>query len=177
MDRTADAALGNPRLAFWGYTNSCGATAVLALARQLRACEAVIDGRAEITRFFYETPGPIDDLMILAVRGAGGPLQWDGGWDQLATALPSADRGFDAIICESFDRIGRNVMRVFGREHLVAEHGATILCANEPWPELSEFVAAPSDRLRRRITMALGEDSYAMANALLARVKVRRGGG
>jgi hypothetical protein len=149
MDRTADAALGNTRLAFWGYTNSCGATAALALARQLRACEAALDGRAEITRFFYETPEPINDLMILAVRGAGGPSQRDGGWDQLAAALPCVDRDFDAVICESLDRIGRTSTRVLGRERLVAKHGATILCANEPSPELSEFVAAPSDRLWR----------------------------
>lgn len=31
------------------------------------------DGRGEISRFFYETPVPVNDLMMLAVRGAGGP--------------------------------------------------------------------------------------------------------
>jgi hypothetical protein len=177
MDRTADGAPGNARLAFWGYTNSCGATAALALARQLRVCEVALDCRAEITGFFYDTPGPINDLMVLAVRGAGGPSQWDGDWNQLAAALASVDRGFDGLICESLDRIGRNSMRVLGRERLVAEHGATILCANEPLPQLSEVVATPADRLQRQITMSLGEDSYAMASALLHRVKVRRDDG
>jgi hypothetical protein len=177
MYRTADSAPGNVRVAFWGCTNSCGITAVLALARQLRACEAALGCHAEITRFFYDTPEPVNDLMILAVRGAGGPSQWDGDWDQLAAALPDVDRGFDAIICESLDRVGRNSMRVLRRERLVAEHGATILSANEPLPQLPKFVATTSDRLRRRITTSLGEDSYAMARALLGRVKVRNDGG
>lgn len=143
----------------------------------MRACEAVLDGRREISRFFYETPVPVSDLMMLAVRGAGGPSHRDGGWDDLAVVLPAADRGFDAIVCESIDRIGRNTMRVLDRENLVAKYGATILRADAPWTEFSQVTARRSDRMWRQFTAALGDHDYATVNAVLATRRVRRGGG
>ncbi|WP_433264841.1 hypothetical protein ACQPZF_36250 [Actinosynnema sp. CS-041913] len=79
----------------------------LNLARQLRRCEEVLDCGAEIDRFFYELPGPVDDLMALAVRGAGGSSHHDGGWDDLAAVLPAARHGFEAIVCARVDRLSR----------------------------------------------------------------------
>lgn len=52
-----------------------------------------------------------------------------------------------------------------------AEHGAWNVYANEPVHLLSALVATPADRLWRQNTMSLCGDGYAMASALLARVK------
>lgn len=177
MNGTSALTRSDIRLAFWGYTNAHEADAVLALARQLRDCDAVLDGRAEVSRFFYDTPAPISDLMVLAVRGAGGPSHRDGGWEELSAIVPAPDRGFDAIICQSAERVARQITRVLSWEKFVAAHGATILYANEPWLDLTETTARPSDRMWRRCKAALADHDYTTAEAFLAARRAPRGGG
>jgi hypothetical protein len=150
MNRTVDAGLSGRQLAFWGYINDRGADAAQALAYQLRLCKIALNGRAKINRFFYETPGPISDFVALAVRGAGGPSHHDGGWDDLAAVLPVVGRGFDAIICSTIDRLGRRYSRAHAREQLAANHGITILAADEPMPGPAETCVHESAQIRRR---------------------------
>lgn len=176
MDRTADAALGGMRLAFWGYTNGYGADAAPKLARQLRRCEVALDGRAAITRFFYETPERVSDLMVLAVRGAGGPSHHDGVWDDLAAVLPAAGRGFDAIICERIDRLGRICSRVLAREQLAADHGVAILSADQLILGLAETCKQVSTRMRQRFLTSLRDYDYAAAESIIRGTRRCAGG-
>lgn len=171
MNRITDAEQGSMRLAFWGYTNTQGARTVVNIARQLRACEAALEGRTEIDRFFYAMRQPINDFMMLAVRGAGGPSRRDGGWDDLAAVLSTVDRGFETIICASRPRLGRTSKQLH-RLDVDADHGATILCADEPLPEFPELTGRSSDRLLRQVTTALREHDYASVDAL---IRTRRG--
>jgi hypothetical protein len=167
MKRTGDADTSRVQLAFWGYTNSPGADAAVNLARQLRRCEGALDGRAEITRFFYEMPQPVNDLMALAVRDAGGPSHYDGGWDDLAAALPIADRGFEAIICHSADRLGRVFSRGLAKELLAAEHGVPILSADQPIVDLADIDEKPTARFQRHLLQWIRDCDYDSTTSIL----------
>jgi hypothetical protein len=156
-DTAIPAQQSSVRLAFWGYTNDRGADAALLLARQFRNCHAALDGRAEIGRYFYATPEPVSDQLTWPVRDAGGPSRCDGGWDDLAVLLSTADQRVDAIVCESLDRVGRRPERRRARLDLLAEHDIAILCADEPLPDLSQLSVGISGQLLRRATTALHE--------------------
>ncbi|GGU80987.1 hypothetical protein GCM10010178_84610 [Lentzea flava] len=128
MNRVADSCLAGTRLAFWGYTNCPDAGAAVDLARQLRRCEGALNDGVTITRFFYEMPVAVDGRVAQAVCEAGGPSRCDRGWDALAAALSDVDRGFEGIVCASFDRIGRAASRFRSREQLVTAHGGRAAC-------------------------------------------------
>ena len=132
MIRIATADLADKSLAFWGYTNRLGADAALDLARQLRRCEGVCGGRISISSFFYELPADVDGGVVKAVRDAGGPSRYDGGWAALADVLPADGRGFEAIVCAGFDRISRSADRFFARKQLASAHGVALLSADAP---------------------------------------------
>jgi hypothetical protein len=93
------------RAAFYGRSNARGINGVHMLARQYEICHEAVAGRAVLVGFFYDLPDPVDEIIGLAVPGAGGPPRWDGGRDDLVAALGRADRGFDMIICSSLDRL------------------------------------------------------------------------
>jgi len=158
------------QLAFWGHTNAEGTEAVVNIARQLRMCEAALDGRAAIGCFFYATRQPINDLMALAVRGAGGPSRWDGNWDDLTATLSADSLHFDTIICSSASRLGRPVKQL-RRLDAVADHGATVLFADQSLVDFPPVDSPVGDRLVRRITAVVREDDYTSAEML---VRVRR---
>lgn len=132
MIRPATSDLADQRLAFWGYTNRLGADAAFDLARQLRRCEGACGVRVSISHFFYELPVEVDGGMAEAVRDAGGPSRYDGGWDALADALSADGRGFEAIICSGFDRISRRADRFFARTRQISAHGVALLSADTP---------------------------------------------
>lgn len=156
MNRAADPCLASTRLAFWGYTNSQGAGAAVDLARQLRRCEDTLNKRASITRFFYEMPVAVDDRVAQAVCEAGGPSRCDGGWDALASVLSGAGRGFEGLICASFDRIGRAVGRFRAREQHVTAHGVVLLAADAPTLELGFASASEVATLYRAVWCTSG---------------------
>lgn len=172
MKQTVDVDLRSTRLAFWGYTNSRGVDAALNLARQLRRCEHALNDRAEISRFFYETPQPVSDIMALAVRSAGGPCQCDGGWDDLAAVLPTAERGFDAIICASVDRVGRISNRLLEREPIAAECGVATLTADELMLDSSE----PGGQLWRSVVTSVHDLDHSSAVSHIRRTRWCDGG-
>jgi len=175
MNRTLGAEQSSVRVAFWGYTNDRGLDAALPLTRQFRSCQAALDGRAAIGRYFYATPEPVSDLLMLVLRDAGGPPCCDGGWDELAAVLPAADRGFDAIICADIDRIGRRAERRRARLDLLADHDVAILCADEPLPDLPQPTVGISGRLLRQVTTGLHE-YVASWDALMRRGNRRASG-
>lgn len=142
----ATAAGGSPvlwRVAFYGRKNRADAVGVRALGRQFLACQRAAEGKAVFTRYFYDLPVPVDEVLELAVHGASGPLRRHGGWTELATLLPAADRGFDAIVCSDVDRLSRSAATGCEREELAAAHGVAVLYADMRWlPSLTATAAA-----------------------------------
>ncbi|KLL09560.1 hypothetical protein BL254_17430 [Protofrankia sp. BMG5.30] len=96
---------GRVRAAFYGRTNARGVNGIHMLARQFKACQETAEGQAVLTGFFYDLPEPVDEIMVLAFSGVGGPPRRDGGRDDLAASLGREDRDFDPIICSSLDRL------------------------------------------------------------------------
>jgi hypothetical protein len=150
---------GRPRVAFYGRTNTRGAAAAVALARQYRACCDAAAGRAEVTRFFFDLPEPPDELMVLAVRDSGGPPRRDGGWDDLAAAMAGADRAFDVVLCTGLDRIGRRLACLSARLQTAAEDGVAIVSADvmAGWP--SATASSQVEPARTRSTRDLAQTS------------------
>jgi hypothetical protein len=52
MNLLTGSRLTRGQLAFWGYANTEGTEAAVNIARQLRMCEAALDGHAAIGRCF-----------------------------------------------------------------------------------------------------------------------------
>jgi hypothetical protein len=153
---------GLPRLAFYGRTNVGGITGVHILAGQLDACLHAAEDRASITAFFYDLPAPLDELTVLAVRGAGGPPCRDGGWDDLAAAIPTPDRGFEAIVCATPGRLSVSLHEVEQRIALAARHGVPVATA-EDLPALFPPPTLPTQRGTRQPTAPASDDDYASA--------------
>lgn len=122
------------RVAFYGRTNRTDAAGLRDLGRQFIACQRVGEGNAVFTRYFYDLPAPIDDLLELAVHGASGPPERHGGWAELATSLSTRGCGFDAIVCADFELLScRWLVLGIHREEHAAAHGVPILYADRPW--------------------------------------------
>lgn len=120
-------------VAFYGRTNQGAVAEGIRIARQHRVCQDSLTEVSVITRVYYDMtwllrrdhPASLTD----AVRDAGGPRRRDGGWLDLADALPDPDRGFDLIIMESPDRLSRDITTAIACEDLAARHGVPIHCA------------------------------------------------
>jgi hypothetical protein len=146
------------------------------LACQFRQCENELRDRGMIVRFFYEAADPIDDLMFLAVRGARGPPDCEGGWDQLAAAVSSPRRDFGAIVCDRIERYGRRLHVTRVRRALCAAHGVPMLGVDDLPAYLSGDVDV-TGRASYRLRVALGDHLYECASRGLAiRAGVSRGG-
>jgi hypothetical protein len=143
--------MGLPRLAFYGRTNAGGVNAVHILAGQLDACLQAAEDRATVAYFFYELADPLDELTVLAVRGAGGPPCRDGGWEDLAAALKAPGRGFEAIVCATPGRLSTSLREVEARAALAARHGVPVTSA-EDLPTLFPHLAVPARQGEHRPT-------------------------
>ncbi len=117
--------------AFYGRTNAAGADAALILARQFRQCQDATAGQAVIARVFYDAAGPASGALTQAVRSFGGPAARDGGWDDLAAEITSADRCFGMIVCPSPDRISRRPAELAARLGLASRHGVALFLADD----------------------------------------------
>lgn len=118
------------RLAFYGRTNQRGQGARAELAAQLGLCRAVAGGQAVITRTYYDIPQPVTSLPDFTGIDAGG-LPRSGGWDELAAAMASRGRDFDAVICTAADRIARRIPVLRAREESARRCGTPLWCAGE----------------------------------------------
>jgi site-specific DNA recombinase len=85
---------------------------------------------------FYDVESGRTDL---ADRGRGHahelfqiPIPRDGGIQDLLEEAERADRRFDAVICESIDRISRRVYIATDIEHRLEQVGVALLAADEP---------------------------------------------
>lgn len=156
-DTTMDAGLSaRCRVAFYGRKNRADAAGLRDLGRQFAACRRVVGGRV-FTRYFYDLPAPVDELLELAVHGAGGPPLWHGGWAELAEPLSTRERGFDAIVCADFERLSCR-WRDLGiqREAQAAAYGVPIRYADQPW-RTSRIAKSETGQLLNRASATLAE--------------------
>ena len=125
------------RLAFAGRTSTYDQQdPTLSLPRQLRSCQRVLPEDAVIVAHFYDVES---GRMDLADRGRGHahelfqiPIPRDGGIQDLLEEAQRPDRRFDAVICESIDRISRRTYIATEIEHRLEQLGIKLLASDEP---------------------------------------------
>jgi site-specific DNA recombinase len=108
----------------------------LSIPRQVHNCRAALPDNAAITCYFYDIESGRKDL---ASRGKGRgherfsiPVPRDGGLQDLLAEAARPDRRFDAVICESIDRIARRTYIATLIENQLEQAGVLLLAADEP---------------------------------------------
>lgn len=125
------------RLAWVGRTSTYDQQdPTLSLPRQLRTSLQALPENAVIVAHFYDVESGRKDL---AERGRGDahtlftiPIPRDGGLSDLLEEATRPDRRFDAVICESIDRVARRAYIATEIEHLLDQAGVPLLAADEP---------------------------------------------
>lgn len=106
----------------------------ISLPRQLRNCRAALPANAVIVAFYWDVESGRKDLDH---RGTGAHDQFDlaiprdGGLPDLLAEAARKDRRFDAVICESVDRIARLMHQSTSIEHDLERVGVPIFAADE----------------------------------------------
>ena len=135
-EKVADAGL---RFAFYGRVSTeDNQDPTLSLPRQLANCEkAVAEAGGRIVAHFYDVES---GAMRLDARGSGKglvgfdiPIPRDGGLVDLIEEASS--RAFDAVVCESINRLSRNPSVTFRVEEQLADEGVRLWAIDEPFEE------------------------------------------
>ena len=135
-EKVADAGM---RFAFYGRVSTeDNQDATLSLPRQLANCErAVAEAGGRIAAHFYDVES---GAMRLEGRGSGKglvgfdiPIPRDGGLVDLIEEASSG--GFDAVVCESINRLSRNPSVTFRVEEQLADEGVRLWAIDEPFEE------------------------------------------
>ena len=106
----------------------------ISLPRQLRNCRAALPANAVIVAFYWDVESGRKDLDN---RGTGAhdkfdlAIPRDGGLPDLLAEAARQDRRFDAVICESVDRIARLMHQSTSIEHDLERVGVPIFAADE----------------------------------------------
>jgi site-specific DNA recombinase len=108
----------------------------LSLPRQLAACQRGLPDGMVIVAHFYDVESGRTDLDM---RGRGDahtkfdlPIPRDGGIDELLAEAKRPGRRFDAVICESVDRLARITYYGTKIEHELEQAGVLLLASDEP---------------------------------------------
>jgi DNA invertase Pin-like site-specific DNA recombinase len=127
------------RFAFYGRVSTeDNQDPTLSLPRQLANCErAVAEAGGRIVAHFYDVES---GAVRLEGRGSGKglvgfdiPIPRDGGLVDLIEDASSG--GFDAVVCESINRLSRNPSVTFRVEEQLAEEGVRLWAIDEPFEE------------------------------------------
>ena len=137
-EKVADAGM---RFAFYGRVSTeDNQDPTLSLPRQLANRErAVAEAGGRIAAHFYDVES---GAMRLEGRGSGKgltgfdiPIPRDGGLVDLIAETSSG--GFDAVVCESINRLSRNPSVTFRVEEQLADEGVRLWAIDEPFEESS----------------------------------------
>jgi site-specific DNA recombinase len=108
----------------------------LSLPRQLHASRAAIPEGSAIIAHYYDVESGRKELEQ---RGRGTaherfaiPIPRDGGIQDLLHEAQRSNRGFDAVICESIERIARRTYFGTKIEHDLERSGVALFAADEP---------------------------------------------
>ncbi len=125
------------RVAFLGRTSTVEQQdPTLSIPRQLHSVERDLPPGATITRHFYDIESGRTELDERGLSRAHElfdiPVRRDGGIRELLAEATSPNRAFDAVACESIDRVAR--VTYFGTkiEYELQRAGVTLLAADEP---------------------------------------------
>jgi hypothetical protein len=155
--RAADAPLVN--LAFLGRVSDEDLQdPTLSIPRQLSNCQAVLPTGARIVAWFWDVEsGRIDpDLRgrSRAFERFDVPVPRDGGIRDLLDAATGPGCRFDAIICESIDRVARRTYYGVKIEHDLERAGIPLLASDEGVTNLRKRATSI---LTRRVKQATSE--------------------
>lgn len=108
----------------------------LSLPRQLHKCRDAVPDDAVITCHFYDIESGRKDLEA---RGSSTahlqfqiPIPRDGGINDLLKESRERDRRFDAVICESIERVARRTYYGTKIEHDLERCGVALFASDEP---------------------------------------------
>jgi len=125
------------RVAFLGRTSTVEQQdPTLSIPRQLHSVQRNLPPSATITRRFYDIESGRTDLDERGLSRAHElfeiPVRRDGGIRELLAEATSPARAFDAVACESIDRVAR--ITYFGTkiEYELQRVGVILLAADEP---------------------------------------------
>lgn len=95
-EKTCASSAQTPRAVFYGRANAQGWDGANVIARQYDLYIRALNGRAKVTRTYYEISRreSYPSWLIKHVYEFGGPIRRDGGWDAHADALADPNRGF-----------------------------------------------------------------------------------
>ncbi len=151
---------GPLRVAFLGRTSTEEQQdPTLSIPRQLNKCREALPDQVVIVAHFYDIESGRKDL---AARGRGRgherfviPVPREGGIQDLLTEAERPDRRFDAVICESVERIARRTYIGTQIENRLEQVGVPLLASDEPIT-LSGSMRA-TQVLTRRVKQGIAE--------------------
>lgn len=135
--RTLERTNPDLRFAWWGRVSTDDQQdPTLSLPRQLHNSRAAMPSDAAIVAHFYDVESGRKDLSL---RGRGSaheqfaiPIPRDGGIQDLLREAADPSRRFDAVICESIERIARRTYFGTKIEHDLEQSGVLLCAADEP---------------------------------------------
>ena len=133
----------------------------ISIPRQLRTCQNALPDGAMIVAYFYDVESGRKDL---AERGRSRshelmsiPIPRDGGIQDLLAEAESGQARFDAVICESVDRIARRTYYGTLIEHRLERAGIPLLAADEPIVLSGRAGRSATQILTRRVKQGVAE--------------------
>lgn len=108
----------------------------LSLPRQLHVARSALPPGSAIVANFYDVESGRQDLELRGLNSVHEqfdiPIPRDGGIQDLLAEAARSDRRFDAVICESIDRIARRTYYGTKIEHILEKEGVVLFAADEP---------------------------------------------
>lgn len=108
----------------------------LSLPRQLHKSRAALPTGSTIVAHFYDVESGRKDLGARGYSAAHKqfdiPIPRDGGIKDLLSEARRPDRRFDAVICESIDRVARRTYYGTKVEHDLEADGVALFASDEP---------------------------------------------
>ena len=125
------------RLAWWGRVSTEDQQdPTLSLPRQLHNSRTALPAGALIVAHYYDVESGRKDLALRGYSHAHErfdiPIPRDGGIQELLAESKNPNRRFDAVICESIERVARRTYYGTKIEHDLEAAGVALFAADEP---------------------------------------------
>jgi site-specific DNA recombinase len=125
------------RLAWWGRVSTEDQQdPTLSLPRQLHNSRSALPTGALIVAHYYDVESGRKDLALRGYSHAHErfeiPIPRDGGIQELLAEAANPTRRFDAVICESIERVARRTYYGTKIEHDLESAGVALFAADEP---------------------------------------------
>ena len=150
------------RIAFLGRTSTEDQQdPTISIPRQVRNCLNALPDGPVIVAYFYDIESGRKDL---SERGRGRshelmaiPVPRDGGIQDLLAEAEGGQARFDAVICESVERIARRTYYGTLIEHRLERAGVPLLASDEPIVLTGRTARSATQVLTRRVKQGVAE--------------------